>query len=112
MAETANDLPILDEHHLKRQTMNDPDLEVEILSLFITEAERLMRQIEATDNPAKRVERFHALKGLARNVGAQKLAAIAASLEEGDSADIQVIRSAVENVVAYIKTEDGGVKPL
>jgi len=46
MTETANDLPILDEVHLKRQTMDDPDLEVEILSLFINEAERLLRQIE------------------------------------------------------------------
>lgn len=92
--------------------MNDPDLEVEILSLFITEVERLMRQIEETDSPAKRVERFHAVTGLARNVGAQELAVIAAGLERGDSDDIRSIRSAVENVIAYIKTADGSVKPL
>jgi len=112
MTETANDLPILDESHLKRQTMNDPALEVEILSLFINEAERLVRQIEETANVAKRVERFHALKGLARNVGALKLAMIAASLENGDSDDVQEIRRAVENVIAYITTADGKVQPL
>jgi HPt (histidine-containing phosphotransfer) domain-containing protein len=112
MPETANDLPILDEDQLKRQTMNDPDLEVEILSLFINEAERLLRQIEETENIAKRMERFHAIKGLARNVGALKLAKIAAGLEEGDSDDIVEIRAAVENVIAYIKTSDGKVQPL
>jgi len=112
MVETASDLPILDEQQLKRQTMNDPDLEVEILSLFITEVERLVKQVEETENTAKRLERFHAIKGLARNIGAQKLAMIAASAENGDGGDIQQIRSAVENVIAYIKTSEGGIKPL
>lgn len=112
MTETANDLPILDEHQLKRQTMNDPDLEVEILSLFIAEAERLLRQMEETESTTKRLERFHAIKGLARNVGALKLAKIADSLEDGSSDDIREIRLAVENVIAYITTADGKVKPL
>lgn len=112
MTETANDLPILDERQLKRQTMNDPDLEVEILSLFIAEAERLLRQMEETESTAKRIERFHAIKGLARNVGALKLAKIADSLEDGSSDDIREIRLAVENVIAYITTADGKVQPL
>jgi HPt (histidine-containing phosphotransfer) domain-containing protein len=112
MTETANDLPILDESQLKRQTMNDPDLEVEILSLFIAEAERLVRQIEEDENQAKRLDRFHAIKGLARNIGAEKLAMIAGSLENGDSGDVEEIRSAVDNVIAYITTADGKVQPL
>ena len=112
MTETANDLPILDEVHLKRQTMDDPDLEVEILSLFINEAERLLRQIEEAEDVGKCIDRFHAMKGLARNIGAQKLALICGTLENGDSEDIREVRTAVENVIAYIRTADGDVEPL
>lgn len=112
MVESATDLLILDEQHLKRQTMSDPDLEVEILSLFITEAERLMSQIEQTQNAAKRLERFHAVKGLASNVGAKKLAGIMASLKTGDAGDVAHARAAVDQVIAYIRTSDGRVSPL
>ena len=71
-----------------------------------------MKQVEESENTAKRLERFHAIKGLARNIGAQKLATIADAAENGDSADVQNIRSAIENVIAYIKTAEGGIKPL
>lgn len=107
MVEAADNLPILDEHHLRRQTMNDPDLETEILALFVTEAERLIRQIEDADDTATRLERIHAIRGLARNVGAEKLAKIAAGAENADEPDIQNIRRAVDTVVAYIRTADG-----
>lgn len=112
MTESASDLPILDEHHLKRQTMNDPDLETEILALFVTEAERLVKQIEETENIGTRLERIHAIRGLARNVGALKLAKIASNAENGDGSEIQQIRSAVDNVIAYIRTADGRAKML
>ena len=112
MTETANDLPILNESWLKRQSMNDPDLEVEILSLFINEAERLIRQIEETDSTAKRLERFHAIRGLASNIGAEKLAKIAATRQNGDGDDVKEIKTAVNNVIAYITTTDGKVQTL
>lgn len=110
MNETANDLPILDEQHLKRQTMDDPDLETEILALFITEAERLVRQIEETRNVQTRLERIHAISGLARNIGARKLAMIASNAQYGDVSDITEIRAAVENVIEYINTAEGSNK--
>ncbi len=112
MTESANDLPILNENWLKRQSMNDPDLEVEILSLFINEAERLIRQIGETESAAKRLERFHAIRGLASNIGAEKLAKIAATRQNGDDDDVNEIRTAVDNVIAYITTADGKIQAL
>jgi len=112
MTESANDLPILNENWLKRQSMNDPDLEVEILSLFINEAERLIRQIDETESTAKRLERFHAIRGLASNIGAEKLAKIAATRQNGDDDDVKEIRTAVANVIAYITTADGKIQAL
>ena len=112
MDKAANNLPILDEHHLRRQTMNDPDLETEILSLFVTEAERLIRQIEGTKDVRTRMERIHAIRGLARNVGAQRLAMIAAVAENCDETDIRNIRLAVDTVVAYIRTSERPLKQM
>ena len=112
MTESANDLPILNEARLKRQSMDDPDLEVEILSLFINEAERLIRQIDETESSAKRLERFHAIRGLASNIGAEKLAKIAATRQNGDAEDVREIKTAVDNVIAYITSADGKVQAL
>ena len=91
--------------------MADPDLETEILALFVTEAERLIRQIEETDDVTIRLERIHAIRGLARNIGAQQLATIALNAEHGDGSDVPAIRAAVDNVIAYIKTAEGRVDP-
>ena len=112
MVQTPSNLPILDEQHLKRQTMDNPDLETEILALFVTEAERLVRQIEESESVRTRLERIHAIRGLARNIGAQKLAMIAQNAEKGDEFDVREIRTAVENVITYIKTVEGRAQRL
>ncbi|MBZ8134734.1 Hpt domain-containing protein [Afifella sp. IM 167] len=96
---------ILNEAHLARQTMGDAELQREILSLFVAEAERLLRQVHEAKDPVKRAERVHALKGLARNVGAERLALAASDAQaeaarpEGDLSDLGM---AVEEVIAHL----------
>lgn len=111
MVQTPGNLPILDEQHLKRQTMDNPELETEILALFVTEAERLLRQIEESEDVRTRFERIHAIRGLARNIGAQKLAMIALNAEKADALDLKEIRAAVDEVITHIKTAEGRVEP-
>ena len=50
---------------------------LDLHGLFVTEAERLIVQIEEMDEIGIRLERIHAIRGLARNVGAQELAVTA-----------------------------------
>ncbi|WP_026379630.1 Hpt domain-containing protein [Afifella pfennigii] len=96
---------ILNEAHLARQTMGDGELQREILALFIDEAERLLRQAREASGPQIRAERVHALKGLARNVGAERLADAAAAAEaralEGDE-ELSELAACVAEVVAHL----------
>jgi HPt (histidine-containing phosphotransfer) domain-containing protein len=105
--------PVFDAAHLDRQTMGDEALRVEILALFVTEVERLMAQVEAAPDPLVRASRLHAITGLARNVGAQRLAVLCRGLQErvargaAEEDDLADLRAAVEEAVGYI--HDGAV---
>jgi HPt (histidine-containing phosphotransfer) domain-containing protein len=101
--------PVLDLAHLERQTMGDRALRAEILSLFTAEVERLLVQVEETDDADKRVERLHAVAGLARNVGATRLAHVARGLEEdaregGGAVRLDPLRAAVREVLDAIRS--------
>jgi len=96
---------ILNEAHLARQTMGDTELQREVLALFIAEAERLLRQVHEAKEPAMRVGRVHALKGLARNVGAERLARAAAATESEaakEKGDLAPLGAAVQEVIAHL----------
>ncbi len=67
-------IPVFDAAQLNRATSGDASLQVEVLALFVAEAERLMRQVEDAADPQVRGDRLRALIGLARNIGAAKLA--------------------------------------
>ena len=99
-------LPILDLAQFQRQTMGSESLQVEILSLFVSEVERLLRQVETAEDPQTRRDRIHAMVGLARNVGAVRLSRLAhrihAQAEDGP-AEIEPLREAVEETVGYIR---------
>ncbi len=78
---SSDDAPPLDLAHLRRYTMGDAGLELEILGLF---ADQLPITIAALKNAASEKEwgmAAHTLKGSARAVGAWPLATIAESAE-------------------------------
>ena len=77
-------VPLFDAAQLRRQTHGNPSLQVEVLALFVAEAERLMRQVEDAPDPQVRAERLRALIGLARNTGAALIAQEARALETAD----------------------------
>ena len=98
--------PVLDPVPLQRQTMGDPAHRLELLALFVVEAERLMRQIEEAADKKLMLERLQALAGSARNIGAVRLAQTARLLEShvGDEEpDLEPLRTAVAETLAYIR---------
>ena len=100
---STSSAPILDPAQLHRRTMGDADLQVEVLSLFVTEVERLLRQIEGAEDPQVRGERLRALIVAARNIGAARLAQAARLLETEiapESPDLTPLRGAVTETLA------------
>ena len=103
---TTSTTPVLDPVPLQRQTMGDPAHRLELLALFVVEAERLMRQIETATDKQVRLERVQALAGSARNIGALRLMQTARLLEShvGESEpDLEALRSAVAETLNYIR---------
>jgi HPt (histidine-containing phosphotransfer) domain-containing protein len=67
----------LDLDHLRRQTMQDADLQAEVLRLFVDQARMLIERMAGADENSLR-ELAHALKGASRSIGCFEL---------GDAAD-------------------------
>ena len=98
-------IPILDAAQLGRKTMGDPALQVEVLALFATEAERLMRQVESAEDGQIRGDRLRAMIALARNTGTVRLAQVARALETQivtEELDLQPLRAALAETLDYI----------
>lgn len=83
--------------HLSRQTMGDRDLEREVLSLFLHQAQVVGDRMEGA-TPQERVLLAHGLKGSARGIGAFRVADIAGSVE-ADPASGSHLRSLAEAIV-------------
>lgn len=79
---------ILDRDHLERYTMGCPDLERELIHLFLDQVPDLTRQLESGLGADDWKFVTHTLKGSARAIGAVIIAELAQRLEEiGPDAD-------------------------
>jgi hypothetical protein len=99
-------LPVLDPAPLQRQTMGDRALQVEVLALFVAELERLMHQVERAEDRQVRGDRLRAMIGLARNVGAARLAQTARLLEAqiaNEDVDFEPLRAAVSETLEFVR---------
>jgi hypothetical protein len=99
-------VPLLDPVQLNRKTHGDASLQIEVLSLFVTEVERLMRQLEEASDPQIRGDRLRALGAVARNTGAALVAQEARAAEDviaGQDPDLSALRIAVSDTLAYIR---------
>lgn len=97
--------PLLDPVELERRCLGDPAMRVELLALFIAEAERLMRQIEAAPDELL-TERVAAMAALARGIGATRLRHSAHALQlqiiRGE-AELGPLRGVVDDTLAYLR---------
>lgn len=99
----------LDLVHLARQTLGDPDLEAEVLALFVTQSSAMLARIAAAVEAGERQMLAHTFKGSARAVGAWKVAAAAEAVELWEEeprlpldAAIAALRAATEEVCQTI----------
>lgn len=71
---------LIDRDVLDRQTMGDRGLALELLSMFADQMEAASLELEGC-SPDRRMALGHALKGTARSLGMEQVAACAAELE-------------------------------
>jgi HPt (histidine-containing phosphotransfer) domain-containing protein len=104
-ASTASDKPI-DRVYLARFTLNNADLEREVLELFAAQAPIYLQQLEAAATPKAWKDAAHTIKGSAAAVGAHNLARMAeraeqSSLESGRD-HLAAIASAIEEARTFV----------
>jgi HPt (histidine-containing phosphotransfer) domain-containing protein len=101
----------IDLNFLRKQTLNDPGLEQEVLRLFDTMSHAYFERIETSTTVEDLLRNLHTLKGAAAGVGAVGLAELArvaeTELREGAPVNperIDDLNMAVQEVSAFIAT--------
>ena len=74
--------PIIDFDHLRLFTEGDPDLERDVLGIFVEQADIWIRNLEDSRDKKSWADAAHTLKGSARGVGAWRIAEICERAEE------------------------------
>lgn len=75
-------IPVIDLSHLDEFTEGDPDLERELAELYLSTAERYLADLEGNLGAFQEWRRIaHSLKGASRNLGANRVAALASAAE-------------------------------
>ncbi len=80
---------------LRAQTGGDPNLEREVLGLFLTRSNGELARLKAAGTAEERRPIAHSLVGAAAAVGAAKVARLAASVERGNTVAIPALEAAI-----------------
>jgi HPt (histidine-containing phosphotransfer) domain-containing protein len=89
--------------HLARQTLGDPELEREVLGLFVVQARAVIGMLGEAGDQRRRMELAHTLKGSARSVGAWRVAADAEGCEAMIAASEASWRAALDRLAVSIR---------
>ena len=97
------DPSVIDLDHLRRYTMDSPELERELIGLFMNQLPSLRDQLRAAAVAPDWKMVTHTLKGSARVIGASTIGAVAAQLEtEGLGGDANRRLKLIERLDAAI----------
>ncbi len=94
----------LDLEHLARQTMNDADLQRDVLQIFEQQMIQKVADLEQGESAVR--DLAHSIKGSARGVGAFDVALLAEKLEakgQADPALVAQLRLAIADVLEDIR---------
>ncbi|MEM9358730.1 MAG: Hpt domain-containing protein [Pseudomonadota bacterium] len=96
----------INRQHLAKYTLGDPELEREILQLFVDQLPRLLKQLSEATTDREWYIAAHSLKGSARAVGAERLGELAAAAEtqaaERHRFDLQPIKDDARGIIDYL----------
>ncbi len=95
MAGQAQEDPAVDLSVLRAQTGGDPNLEREVLGIFLTRSASELARLKAAENADDRRKIAHGLAGSAAAVGALKVARLASSVERGNTVAIVALETAI-----------------
>ena len=98
--------PVVDLEHLRSFTDGDPQLESELLTLFLSTADTyLARMSQALATGAPWAATAHALKGASANLGAGRVMALALAAEHtvANAEQLAALRGAIEEVRALAR---------
>ena len=102
--------PVLDLEHLRSFTDGDPQLEGELLTLFLSTADiYLARMNEALAAGEPWAATAHALKGASANLGAGRVRALALAAEHAaaNAEQLEALRRAIEEIRTLARTLPG-----
>ena len=88
---------------LRAQTGGDPNLEREVLGLFLTRVTSELARLKAAGEADARRRIAHGLVGAAAAVGAVKVARLAASVERGNTVAIAALEAAIAEAERVIE---------
>jgi HPt (histidine-containing phosphotransfer) domain-containing protein len=94
-AERAAGEAAVDFSILRAQTGGDPNLEREVLGLFLTRSSGELQRLKAAKTADERKKIAHGLVGSARAVGAARVAGLASSVERGNAVAIAALEAAI-----------------
>ena len=106
-AELSEPQPILDLEHLRSFTDGDPQLEGELLTLYLSTADiYLAKMADALAAGKSWTATAHALKGASGNLGARRVMAQALSAEHATASaeHLQALHAALDEVRALVMT--------
>jgi HPt (histidine-containing phosphotransfer) domain-containing protein len=106
----ASSEPVVDLDHLHSFTDGDPQLECELLSLFLSTADSYLAKMnQALGAGEPWTATAHALKGASANLGACRVMALALAAEHtaASAAQLEALRGAIEEVRALAGTMPG-----
>lgn len=83
---------IFDRAHLAQYTMDSPELEREIIGLFVDQLPAILERLQNASSSAEWRIATHTLKGSALAVGAYKIGALAKKLEPANSPEQETKR--------------------
>jgi HPt (histidine-containing phosphotransfer) domain-containing protein len=104
--------PVIDRAHLGRMTLGDRNLEAEVLSLFVRQADLLLARMQ--DAPPSAIAAFaHTLGGSARGIGVWEVASVAATVELAVRGNAEVtVSAAVARLVAAVAVAQAEIAEL
>ena len=102
----------IDREHLRRQTMDDDALGLELLKLFLTQSLKLLDIIAMEARAGRRRDAAHTLKGAAVAIGAFAVARQAEAVEAAAVAAPDILPAEVERLAATVAASHAAIMAI